>query len=387
MIVTHICLGCFYIEGWEYQENILPRKHRQLGLETSIIFSSSKESKSFAHNEPSSLSYVNKDGIEVFFLEQKKKMGVRFCQGLNQTLNRLHPDIIFVHGGQFMNLYEIVRYKRRNPKVKIFLDQHGDYYNMPLRYWPIKKLLGSCVNKYFYGYWIRKTAALAEKVWGVTPWREQYLREVYKVPAEKVDLLVMGGDDDKIHLDRQQEIRREIRQKHDVKDDDILIVAGGKIDRTKNFHLLFEALEKIERPDVKVILFGKPNEEMAPILEKFAANDFRIRLIGWLDSSKVYDYFLAADLGVFPGTHSVLWEQACACGLPCLFKEWPGMKHVDVGGNCLFLERDSAEEISRAVENVFANESIQLKQMKKIAMEKATVCFSYKTIAKKAIGL
>ena len=38
-----------------------------------------------------------------------------------------------------------------------------------------------------------------------------------------------------------------------------------------------------------------------------------------------------------------LWEQACACGLPGLFKDWHGMHHVNVNGSAEFLKEDSAD--------------------------------------------
>ena len=125
---------------------------------------------------------------------------------------------------------------------------------------------------------------------------------------------------------------------------------------------------------------------MAPILEKFAAGDSRIRLIGWLDSARVYDYFLSADLAVFPGTHSVLWEQACACGLPALFKSY---RHETRRRwrNCRFLTQDSADEI-RAVLDLMLTDNAEIwKQMKRVALEKAVAEFSYNNIARKAIGL
>jgi hypothetical protein len=45
-----------------------------------------------------------------------------------------------------------------------------------------------------------------------------------------------------------------------------------------------------------------------------------IRYLGWVPSEKVYNYFFAGDLAFFPGTHSVLWEQAVGIGLPCILK-------------------------------------------------------------------
>lgn len=41
----------------------------------------------------------------------------------------------------------------------------------------------------------QKIGKLAEKVWGVTPWRVVYQEKVYGIPKEKSALLVMGGDE------------------------------------------------------------------------------------------------------------------------------------------------------------------------------------------------
>lgn len=49
--------------------------------------------------------------------------------------------------------------------------------------------------------------------------------------------------------------------------------------------------------------------------------------VGFDDIKDIYSLFQISDLGIFPGTHSVLWE-ACANGLPCIFKHWDGIEHV-----------------------------------------------------------
>ena len=158
-----------------------------------------------------------------------------------------------------------------------------------------------------------------------------------------------------------------------------------KIDRAKNIHFLMRAVSDLNNQNIKLIVFGQPNDEMKPIIQELCKND-SIRFIGWIQADKAYDYFLASDLGFFPGTHSVLWEQACACGLPCVFKNWEGMHHVDVGGNCEFLKNDSAEEIKEMILNI-VNDIDKYEAMKKVAVEKGIKTFSYKEIAKRAIGL
>ena len=39
MKVVHLCLACFYPDGYSYQENMLPKYHARMGLETAVIAS------------------------------------------------------------------------------------------------------------------------------------------------------------------------------------------------------------------------------------------------------------------------------------------------------------------------------------------------------------
>ncbi len=39
MKILHVCLACFYIDGYSYQENMLPKFHKKMGYEVEIIAS------------------------------------------------------------------------------------------------------------------------------------------------------------------------------------------------------------------------------------------------------------------------------------------------------------------------------------------------------------
>lgn len=300
--------------------------------------------------------------------------------GVYEELDKVKPDIIFIHGGQFYALKNVIEYCKKNRNVKLYIDQHGDYYNMHVNTWKEK-----IVHHHIYGHWMRKAIHYTEKYWGVTPWRCQFLHEVYRIPENKTGLLVMGGDDRYIHFDKLSEIRNDIRRSLNLADDDFVVITGGKIDKTKNIHLLIGAIRDIGFEQVKLIVFGQPNDEMQDEIESLS-EDKHIRYIGWLDSTKVYDYFMASDLAVFPGTHSVLWEQACACGLPGLFKDWHGMHHVNVNGSAEFLKEDSADEMKSKITELYQDKTKYMK-MKNAAWEYARNEFSYMEIAKRAIGL
>ena len=258
-------------------------------------------------------------------------------------------------------------------------DNHVDYYNESpeLKKSKIKRRLIITAFKLLNGY----MQQFYSKVYGVTPWRVKYEEEIFGIKKEKSDLLVLGADDEKVKYEQRNIIRQQIRLKHGIKENKFLIVTGGKITPEKNIHLLIDAVNNI--PDINLIVFGIFDDASSKLI-KDGYDSSRIHLIGWIASDKVYDYFLASDLVVFPGTHSVLWEQSCACGIPGVFKHWEGMEHVNAGGNCEFIYNDSSKDIQTIIENILSDRQIYL-QMKDIAENKARHNFLYSNIAKKVL--
>lgn len=384
MKIVHFCLAVPYIEGWGYQENILPKIHAEFGNEVFMIAAEYELNREREKVKRQADRYTNKDGINVIVLKESKRYGYysRFndFDGVYENLSEIKPDIIFIHGGQFIALKDVIKYCKKNKNVKLYIDHHADYYNTPIN--TGKKLF---VQRYIYGYWMRKAAKYTSVFWGVTPWRCKYLKEIVKIPEKKISLLVMGGDDEKIHFDNMPSLRNDIRAEMKINTDDFVIVTGGKIDKAKNIHLLMQAVSELKDKNIQLVVFGQPKEEMKKIVDKYSkyAN---IHCLGWIDADKAYDYFLAADLAVFPGTHSVLWEQACACGIPGIFKNWEGMRHMDLGGNAEFLYNDSVDEIKEKILEIYNNKE-KYENMKKIAVEKGIKTFSYREIAKRAIEL
>ena len=271
MKIVHICLACFYVEGMGYQENILPKKHVELGYEVTVLtsdFSFNSKGEKIRKQEK---EYVNNFGVHVKVLERTHKLPF-FCRygeysALYEELEKVNPDIIFVHGGQFISLSAVIKYRKHHKKVRMYIDQHADYYNAACN--TFKRKL---VHKLIYGYNIRRAVKYCNKFWGVTPWRCEYLNDVYGVPKTKIDLLVMGGDEKDIHFEKRLEIRNRIREKLNIDNNDFVVITGGKIDRAKNIHLLMKAISEINREDLKLIVFGQPHNEMLSVIDKLSAD-------------------------------------------------------------------------------------------------------------------
>ena len=109
-----------------------------------------------------------------------------------------------------------------------------------------------------------------------------------------------------------------------------------------------------------------------------------IIFVGWLNTEEVHQLIASSDLVVFPGLHSVLCEQACALGIPCIFRDLEGVHHVDLNGNAIFLNDVSAVSLAKEINKLLFS-SHKYQSMKEISQTKGRLNFSYLDIAKRSI--
>lgn len=386
MKIMHCCLAAFYIDNYGYQENILPKLHKIQGHDVSIVASTENylEDKTLGYSEAK--SYINEHGIPVTrlsyvgWLPAKIARKLRLYKGLASSLKSFKPDVIFLHDVQFLDVTKIIEYVKQNPATKVYADGHTDFINSA-RNWVSKNIL----HKVVYRWCAKRLEPYVEKFFGVTPLRADFFAEVYGIAKSKIDVLVMGYDDSESDSREPIKLRKETRSKFNINDTDFLIVTGGKIDERKKIHLLIEALIELNLPKTKLLVFGTPTPEMDEKIQKLCKHP-SIVYAGWSSQSEICDYLISSDLAFFPGTHSVIWEQTVGLGIPAVFKKWQGMTHIDVGGNCILLDKADKDEIKRQILSLVASES-KLEIMASIARTKGKLNFSYSEIAKKAIGL
>lgn len=382
MKIVHICLCGAMTDGFNYQENIIAKYHKKMGYEVTIIASQwiwGTDGKLMVTDKS---EYYNADGIKMLRIPTKSgnvDKRLKSYPKLYDTVKSENPDILFVHDCQFLDITTLARYARSHPETRLYVDNHVDYSN-GAHGWISKNIL----HKGLWKYCIRKIEPYVTEFYGVLPARVDFLREMYNLPPEKCKLLVMGADDELVERASAPEIKKQVREKYEIKPDDFLIMTGGKIDAWKTQTLLLmEAIQKINADNVKLIVFGSVTEELKDKVAALADGK-KVQYIGWVDASQSYNLFAAADLVVFPGRHSVFWEQVTGQGIPMIVKDWPGTHHVDLGGNVLFLHEDSAKEIEEKIRQVAFDKEYYSK-MKKVAEKKGMQVFSYREIAKRAI--
>lgn len=375
MNIVHVSTNSSYTEGWSYHENLLPKYHGKLGNKVSLIVVNKSRPNQALVTVPES-DFDSVDGFHVYY--RKIKRGFLSVMEIYPLLCELNPDVIFFHGMNSASILQAVKYKKNaDHPVTIYQDNHLDY---NIGYKPddvFKDKVVCSILKCLH----RMTAKNIKKVYGVTPWRKEYAIKYFGVDPSKADVLIMGADDEKIDFQHRDQIRNEIRQNLEIQDDDFLIVTGGKIDKRKRIEELIKAVAGI--PHVKLLVFGNLLDDVKDSINETLKTASNVIYIGWIESEKAYDYFFAADLVCFPGQHSVLWEQACATKTPCLFASWPGMDHVNNGGNSDFIKDVSVEGIrNKILEYVYTDKYYQ---MKEIARSDASNIYLYSNIAKKSL--
>lgn len=383
MKIVHICISERYEEGASYQENLLSKRHKDLGNDVYIIATQNYfdgKTKSTKHRPAS--NYINNNGIPVFILPNNhsfrySSLFFDVTKGLYSKLSEIKPDVIFVHGVTVKDNRHIARYAHTHKGVKVFVDNHNDYETSPLtkRFSKLKAMI--------FARHARCLIPCSECFWGTIPLRVEYLQKVYRIPAEKTDFLVMGGDDKIIEKLDRCACRQTIREKYGIPQDAFLVITGGSFDRRKQQHLLMESVSGLKERNVWLLAFGEPTPDMKGIIDKYRCSP-NIIFTGWLSPDKAYELFLSADLAFFPGHHSVLWEQAAACGLPIVVKQARGTEHVSVNGNAVLMEDVTPDSIASLISELSFTEKYN--KMKKNALEAAPL-FYLSNVALKAIGL
>lgn len=387
MKIVHICVSGPYNDNWGYQDNLLPKYQGKLGHDVTVITANRmhKDSQVVILNDGEyEKDYHLEDGQRIIRLKgndfglKKLPFSIRWFSYFH-LLKEIRPDFIMIHGLNNFSSIQAIQYKKKiNPQCQIVMDNHLDY-NIGKVDGFLKKILYP-IEAYYNKTLIYKHC---EKIYGVTPWRVTYMCDVFKVPKEKADLLLMGADDEKIHLSNKETIRTEIRGNLGISSDDFLLITGGKIDENKNIAKLMEAIIALELPHVKLIVFGEAIATLKEKIELLSKNE-SIVSIGWVHSDEVYDYFLASDLLCFPGQHSVLWEQGCACGIPGFFKYYEGMDHVNVHGSSRFFHDTTVDGIKKELTHILENQE-EYFIMKQAAERYGVAEFSYENIARKSL--
>lgn len=382
MKIVHINLCGPVTDNWTYQDNLLTKYQVKNGHEVTMITSQYIWGTDGQLAIDNRQLYINEDDVKVIRLESKFKTNInskfKLYRNLLQNIKEERPEIIFVHGVQFLDLLSVIKYIKRNSRVRLYIDNHADLNNSAQNFFS-KWILHRIVWKFL----AQKILPYTKKFYGVMPSRVEFLQDMYSIPSESTELLLMGADDEYIKKYISNEKKMQRRREFRIDEKDFLIVTGGKIDKgKKQIITLMKAINNIDNSNLKLLIFGSIDFTLRQEFENNLTE--KIRYIGWVNAEETYEIFNTADLICFPGGHSVFWEQVVAIGKPLLVKNIDGISHLDFGGNIKYLMNDSLNEITTRINQIITHENEYI-SMQKIAENDFKENFYYSIIAKKSI--
>ncbi|OUQ27971.1 hypothetical protein B5E77_03910 [Lachnoclostridium sp. An131] len=380
MRIIHVCLAAYYIDDYSYQENVLPRMHIKQGHDVLILASTETLSPNNKLSYVNSSSYLNDDGIKVVRIPYLKGIPkflvrkLRIYPNVYYNLCKFKPDLIFLHDIQFVSINQVKKYAKKNPKVRIVADGHADFINSAHGF-----LSKNILHGLIYKQCAQAILPYTEKFYGTLPSRVEFFHEMYHIPRNKLELLLMGADDNLVDEVKADSSRQAIRNKYGFTKKDIVLVTGGKIDQNKIAVLELMDAVKETSENIKLLIFGSVSLELANIFNSKLV-DNKIVMYGWASEKETYQILNSADIAVYPCWHSTLWEQSAGLGLPCILHRIQGFQHININNNCIFVEPCSKDNLLKAI-NICVND---FELFKKNAQE-VSINFSYARIAQKAI--
>lgn len=357
MKIVSICLQAGYKENGGYHENILTHYLVDGGNnEVTLIAADDNPPKGKAKVLKTCEKIVDNYKLIKTPIKRRRYLllgKIEDCKHIGTLLEEEKPDFIFMHAMTSYLVKRVGLYLKDHPECVGFIDNHLERTIFP------RKLSNALyaikyrqINNKYLKYW--------DRYYGVTPGRLAFAQENFACPADNAGVTIMGGDDELI----------------DSVDSDLIIPMlpvgfleeakrilsfGGKMDEKKRTIELLKAFTSNKNSGARLILYGKPCGGIVDEFNEIVASDKRIALLEWLGQKEIMSLMKLSDVAIFPGQHSVLWEQALCCGTPCVLGQKNGFDHCYKGGTVYYDQSTGVDGLSEIVNKLIDDDDFYSK--------------------------
>ncbi len=380
MRIAHLCLSCFYIDSFSYQENILPRYHKNAGHEVIIIASTETYLPNGKLGYTAPGEYINEDGIRVVRVKYRgilpfsiiKKL--RIHPGIYRLLQSFSPDIILFHGLCGWEILTAARYKKNHQPVRLYADSHEDVNNSAKT--PVSRYI---LHGIYYKQILKHALTQIDKVLYVSLETRGFISDVYGISDSKMAFFPLGGV---VYSDEQYYQKRDAVRSHlKITDNELLILQAGKFNKRKKVLESMASFSSVKDEKLRLVLIGSVSEEIENTFFQFLNRDKRIMYLGWKESSELLDYLCAADVYLQPGSQSALLQNAICLRCPVIIDNV--LSHQPyVKGNGWLL--NDANTLSHVLSEISRHPRCLI-DMSKNSLKIANSLLDYKILAQKII--
>lgn len=373
MKIVHIILSGPFTEGMTYQENLLPIQNAIDGHSVVIIASCLSWHKTLMVKLPECDKIIS-NGIRLIRIDYNKIINnfitekVRKSSKLLPIIEKISPDIIFLHDSQVFEIINIARYKNKNKEVRFIVDFHSDYYNSG------KNIFSYIIlHKVFYKYLLMRAKKSIDKMYCITRASKNFLEEVYSFKSSKTEIYPLGGIFNK-NIETERFAKR---RKYNFSDSEIIFLHSGKINKNKKTKELLEIFNKIEYNDFKLLIIGDIEKDYNNVIMPLIEKNSRVQYLGWKNSEELMEYLSISDVYIQPGTPSATLQNAICAGNAVIVAQKDIYEDIVKENGWII---NNVSEIKTILENI-KNDRLKLERMKSESLRIGKTILDYKVLA------
>jgi len=379
MRIVHLCLSCFYIDDYRYQENELVREHVAGGHEVLVVASTETYLNNMSLGYTDSGEYLGSDGAKVIrlpystlgpFVVRKK---IRAHPGVYSILTEFKPDVIMFHGLCGWELLTAARYKRFNPHVRFYVDSHEDANNSAVG------IFSKLLHRFFYRPVITRSLPWIDKVLCISLETMDFVKITYGLPEKILEFFPLGGfiADDDTYLRNRNSARLELN----LRDDQTVFLQSGKFDAKKRLVESLKAFAEIKSPSFVFLIVGRVHASVEAEVNKLAEQDPRVRHLGWKSADELYQLLCGADVYIQPGSQSATMQMSLCARCPVIIADVPSHEPFVKGNGWKVSDMQAQVLAFKQIEN----DPDVLREMSTRSFEIASELLDYRRMAKRIL--
>lgn len=381
MKILHI-MNWFW-EGVGYQENHLPFQQTRFGNKVQLICSKDYPNyRKFVKDKNRDVNY----DYQTLTIKRLDSLSIRsvteqnWFLGLQKEINNFAPDIVHLHHIWDLPTIQFLLFSFRDKKIKVFVDSHIDNGNFDCKKFYKRTYYFGFIKKVIVPLMLKRGFTFI----AVNPYAQYCLNSYFGIPQDKIKLLLLGVDDEKIFFSR--EARKQIREKYNIDEKNLVFAFSGVFERSKSLFDLINAFKILAKkyPHISLLMIGQgilPKDEEFQSLQKKG----RIILSGWQLKDELYRWYSVADIGVMPGKLGGI-RDILAVGRPVIISDDLAVSYLLENNNGLVFRRGNILELAQSMEQYIKNPYL-IQEYGRRSLQLTNQKLSWRNIARESLQI
>jgi len=345
-----------------------------------IKYDKNKEFEHILVNLSSTLKHpkvelTHRDGYKLIILKAKSfYYPIEFSSELIKFIKNTNDGILHIHGTACYIYDTIAPYLKNKPSIAHYRGGHFTWKSFPISF-----------PKYYLIQPI--TLRFPKKLFIQNKYRLEQYNKLYKIPKEKLEYIpnAINLEDFKINENKEN-----LRKKFNFKNEEILILFVGRLEKAKGLIELIDSFENLNKKykNVKLLIAG--NGSLKNFIIKKSNKSKNIVYFGHLSFEKLKKIYKISDIFVLPTYYEsfgLVLIEAMAFRLPIISTLVEGpMNIVENGKSGFLIKPKDRKELTKKLEILINDEELR-KKMGKYGREKVEKEFNWDSLSKKIFNI